>query len=110
LQTLEGIYLNGHPHQRLAGNLNISLEGINGSALLLAMQPIAAISSGSACSSAQTAPSHVLTALGRHPALAYASFRFGMGRSNRREDIERVADQFITQVRSLRSSPLLTYS
>lgn len=107
LQTLDGIHLNGHPQQRLAGNLNISIEGINGSALSLAMQPIAAISSGSACSSAHTAPSHVLTALGRSPALAYASFRFGLGRSNTLEDIERVAEAFIAQVQSHRSSPLL---
>lgn len=110
LQTLEGIYLNGHPSQRLAGNLNISLDGINGSALLLAMQPTAALSSGSACSSAQTTPSHVLTALGRSSDLAYASFRFGLGRSNTLTEIEQVADRFIEEVRSLRPASLLTYS
>ena len=110
LQTLEGIYLHGHPSQRLAGNLNISLEGINGSALLLAMQPTAALSSGSACSSAQTTPSHVLTALGRSSDLAYASFRFGLGRSNTLTEIEQAADRFIEEVRSLRPASLLTYS
>lgn len=64
LSQLPGIHLNGHPTLRLAGNLNISVEGVDGAALLLGLQPVMAVSSGSACSSATTAPSHVLTALG----------------------------------------------
>ena len=82
LKTLPGIHLNGHPTQRLAGNLNISVEGVDGSALLLGLQPTVALSSGSACSAASTAPSHVLTALGRNKKLAGASLRFGIGRFN----------------------------
>ncbi|HBY81100.1 MAG TPA: IscS subfamily cysteine desulfurase, partial [Cyanobacteria bacterium UBA11148] len=66
LSRLPGIHLNGHPTQRLSGNLNISVEGVDGSALLLGLQPVMAVSSGSACSSATVAPSHVLLALG-HP-------------------------------------------
>jgi cysteine desulfurase len=102
LQILDGIHLNGHPSQRLAGNLNLSLEGINGSALLQALQPIVALSSGSACASEQVTPSHVLTALGRSPALADASLRFGIGRANTQAEIDRVADHLITQVNTLR--------
>jgi cysteine desulfurase len=102
LQILDGIHLNGHPNQRLAGNLNISIEGINGSALLQALQPIVALSSGSACASEQATPSHVLTALGRTPALAYASLRFGIGRANTQADIDRVADHLIAQINALR--------
>jgi cysteine desulfurase len=102
LSQLPGIHLNGHPTQRLAGNLNITVEKVDGSALLLGLQPVMAISSGSACSSATTAPSHVLTALGHSEQLAYASVRFGIGRFNTQEEIDRVAEHFISTVQSLR--------
>jgi cysteine desulfurase len=102
LSPIEGIYLNGHPTQRLAGNLNISFEGVDGAALLLGLQSVMAVSSGSACSSTSTAPSHVLTALGHSEKLAYASIRFGIGRFNTEEEIEKVAQQVISTVQSLR--------
>ena len=103
LSQLSGIHLNGHPTQRLAGNLNISIEGVDGAALLLGLQPVMAVSSGSACSSTSTAPSHVLTALGHSEKLAYASLRFGMGRFNTAEQMDIVAQQVISTVQSLRS-------
>jgi cysteine desulfurase len=102
LSEIEGIVLNGSSTQRLAGNLNVSFTGINGAALMLALQPIVAVSSGSACSSAKTAPSHVLTALGHSKELAYASIRFGIGRFNTFDEIETVANHVIASVRSLR--------
>ena len=101
LSKLDHISLNGHPTQRLAGNLNVSFQGINGQALILALQPIVAVSSGSACSSAKTAPSHVLKALGHSHELAYASIRFGIGRFNTLEEIEIVAKHVLSSVRSL---------
>lgn len=107
LSVLEGIHLNGHPTQRLAGNLNISVEGVDGAALLLGLQPIMAVSSGSACSSTTTAPSHVLTALGHSEQLAYASVRFGIGRFNTAEEIERVAEHMISTIQSLRKQRTL---
>jgi cysteine desulfurase len=104
LSQLEGIQLNGHPTQRLPGNLNISVEGVDGSALLLGLQPTAAISSGSACSSTATTPSHVLTALGHSDKLAYASLRFGIGRFNTAEEIDKVAKEAIATIQSLRQA------
>jgi len=101
LQELDGVILNGHPTQRLAGNLNVSLPNIKGKSLMLALSPVVAVSSGSACSSAKTAPSHVLIALGLSPELAYASIRFGIGRFNTLEQIETVANHVISSVRSL---------
>ncbi|PZV16519.1 MAG: IscS subfamily cysteine desulfurase [Pseudanabaena sp.] len=101
LGELNGIVLNGHPTQRLAGNLNVSFRGINGAALMLALQPVVAVSSGSACTSAKTAPSHVLTCLGHSKELAYASIRFGIGRYNTFDEIEIVANHVIASVRSL---------
>ncbi|PZU98484.1 MAG: IscS subfamily cysteine desulfurase [Pseudanabaena sp.] len=103
LQELDQVILNGHSTQRLAGNLNVSFPNIKGNALMLALNPVVAVSSGSACSSAKTAPSHVLTALGLSPELAYASVRFGIGRFNTIEQIKTVADHVIASVRSLKS-------
>ncbi len=111
LQKLEGITLNGHLTKRLSGNLNVSIGGIDGSALLLGLKSTVAVSSGSACSSTKTTPSHVLTALGRSDKLAYASLRFGIGRFNNSAEIETVGQAVISTVKSFRKSesPNLSY-
>jgi len=101
LSELDRIILNGHPTQRLAGNLNVSFANVNGSALMLALQPVVAVSSGSACTSAKNAPSHVLSALGHSPELAKASIRFGIGRFNTLHEMETIANHVIASVRSL---------
>lgn len=107
LSQVPGIYLNGHLTQRLPGNLNISVEGVDGAALLLGLQPVMAVSSGAACSSAKTAPSHVLMALGRTETLAYASVRFGIGRFNTEEEIDRVGEYAIATISSLRQQAII---
>lgn len=104
LSTVGNIYLNGHPTQRLPGNLNVSVAGVDGQALLLGLQSVVAVSSGSACTSAEIKPSHVLTALGRSPELAFASLRFGIGRFNTADEIDRVAQQAIATIQSLRGA------
>ena len=107
ISQLKGIHLNGHPTQRLAGNLNVSIEGVDGSALLLGLQSVMAVSSGSACSSISTSASHVLTALGHSEKLAYASVRFGIGRFNTVEEINKVAEHFVSTVESLRKQAVI---
>ncbi|UBF23882.1 aminotransferase class V-fold PLP-dependent enzyme [Kovacikia minuta CCNUW1] len=102
LSQLEGIFLNGHPTLRLPGNLNVSISGVDGQALLLGVQPVMAVSSGSACTSAKIEPSHVLAALGLPDALAYASIRFGIGRFNTESEIDQAAAGMIATVRGLR--------
>jgi cysteine desulfurase len=104
LKPLSGVHLNGHPTQRLANNLNISVADVDGQALLLGLRTIAAISSGSACSSTSTAPSHVLKALGHSDELAYASLRFGIGRFNTMDEIDRVAASCRETITALRRS------
>ena len=104
LEPLSGIHLNGNFKRSLPNNLNISIEGVDGSALLLALQPTVAVSSGSACSSTSTSPSHVLTALGRDEKLAHASLRFGIGRYNTCEEIETVGETAIATIESLRQA------
>lgn len=109
LSQLEGIHLNGHPTQRLSGNLNISIEDVDGSALLLGLQSVVAVSSGAACSSVKTAPSHVLLALGHSEQLAYASVRFGIGRCNTAAEIDCIAQHTIATIQSLRQSQAATF-
>ncbi|MCU0570198.1 MAG: aminotransferase class V-fold PLP-dependent enzyme, partial [Oculatellaceae cyanobacterium Prado106] len=102
LQPLGGVSLNGHPQKRLAGNLNISVAGVDGQALLLGLQPTVAVSSGSACTSAKIEPSHVLQALGIPDDLAYASLRFGLGRFTTESDIDQVIEVTCKTVQALR--------
>ena len=102
LQTLDGMSINGDESQRLPGNLNLSVEGVDGQALAIGLQPFVAISSGSACTSAKIEPSHVLLSLGRSPQLAYASVRFGIGRFNTVEEIDQVIEGAIGVIKSLR--------
>jgi len=102
IKPLGGVTFNGHPSQRLAGNLNVSFAGLNGDRLLRALQPVVAVSSGSACTSAKATPSHVLRAIGRSDALARASIRFGLGRWTTIEEIDIVARQVCKVVPQLR--------
>lgn len=106
LQSLGGLHLNGHPTQRLPGNLNVSFEGVDGQALLLGLRGIVALSSGAACSTVSTAPSPVLKALGRGDDLAYASLRFGLGRFTTAGEIDQVAAGVVTTVQALRQATI----
>jgi cysteine desulfurase len=101
---LPGIVRNGDPARCLPGVLSVSFEGVDGPSLLVDLSADLAVSSGAACSSASPEPSHVLAALGRPPALAAATVRFGIGRFNRAEEIERAADCVVTAVLKLRKS------
>ena len=102
INTLDGIYLNGHFRDRLPGNLNISIEGVKGTSLLLALQPAIALSSGSACSASSANPSHVLIALGRSKNLAQASLRLALGRFTTSQEVDLAAEQIIKTIQSLR--------
>lgn len=101
---LDGLYLNGDLDQRLAGNLNVSFAGVDGAALMLGIRNTVALSTGSACSSANPKPSHVLTALGRSPALAKSSLRFGLGRGTTVEEIDIIGQCIVETVKALRQS------
>lgn len=90
-QTVHNVNLNGpaidNPQLRLAGNLNVSFSDVDGEALMMNMKEVA-VSSGSACSSANPKPSHVLQAIGLSGELARSSLRFGLGRFNTAEEVE----------------------
>jgi cysteine desulfurase len=104
--ALDEVYLNGHPMQRLPGNLNLSFAFVEGESLLMGLKDIA-VSSGSACTSATLEPSYVLRALGVGDDLAHTSIRFGLGRFNTDEEVDYVSDRVIREVTRLRDmSPL----
>ena len=106
MAALEESYLNGHPTDRLPGNLNISFAYVEGESLLMGMKDIA-LSSGSACTSATLEPSYVLRALGVGTELAHSSIRFGVGRFNSDEEIDYTIKKVIEIVTKLREmSPL----
>lgn len=92
---------NGHAQHCLPGTLNVSIPGVDGAALLLGLRSTVALSSGAACSSASTAPSHVLKALGHSDALAQASLRFGLGRFTTAAEIDTAAAAVVATVQAL---------
>lgn len=98
---LEGVHLNGHPQQRLSGNLNVSFDGVDGDAMMNGLHEIA-VSSGSACTSADPQPSHVLRAMGVSDQRTRASLRFGLGRFNTAEEIDRAIEVVAELVGRLR--------
>jgi cysteine desulfurase len=95
------IFLNGHPTQRLDGNLNISIMNADSESLLMRLGDIA-LSSGSACTSAALEPSYVLKALGLSRQLAQNSVRFGLGRFNTQAEVDFVSRRVIDEVMRLR--------
>ena len=100
LETLGGIHRNGAAAPRLAHNLNIWIEGVDGAALQRVLRPALALSSGSACSSGE--PSHVLQALGLSRQQAAAALRFGLGRRTSAAEIEAAAELVSAAITELR--------
>ena len=98
---LEDIHLNGHPEQRLPGNLNLCFAGVQSHALLMGLKSVA-VSTGSACDSESVKASHVLVAMGVPNELALTAVRFGLGRYNTAEEINVVAGEVVRIVNRLR--------
>ncbi len=105
--TLEEVRLNGASSPRHPGNLNLSFGYVDGAKLLVELCEVVSVSSGAACSSADTGPSYVLEAMGVPKDWAAASVRFGLGRSTSPEQVQRVGDAVTEIVHRLRErSPL----
>ncbi|RMG57967.1 MAG: IscS subfamily cysteine desulfurase [Gammaproteobacteria bacterium] len=103
---MEEVYVNGDLEHRVAGNLNISFNFVEGESLIMAVRDIA-VSSGSACTSASLEPSYVLRALGRNDELAHSSLRFSIGRYTTEEEIDFTIEHVRAAVEKLRElSPL----
>jgi cysteine desulfurase len=101
-RRVPSLRLNGPTENRLPGNLNLSFADVDGEALMMAMRDVA-VSSGSACSSANPEPSHVLLAMGIPEDAARASIRFGLGRFTTEDEIDYAVNAVATAVERLRS-------
>jgi cysteine desulfurase len=107
-KRIERCYLNGHPVKRLPNNVNFSVEYVEGESMLLRLDSFGiAASTGSACTSGDLEPSHVLLGIGRPHELCHGSIRLTLGRYNQEADIDRFLEVFPEIVRKLRAmSPL----
>src|SRR5690606_28139173 len=101
-EALPQIYLNGSVTKRVPHNLNLSFAGIEGEALMMALQGLA-LSSGSACNSASLEPSYVLQAICRDLQLAHSALSISLGRQTTEEQVQAALTEIITQVRRLRA-------
>ena len=93
MEAIPDVLLNGPPclDERLPGNLNISILGLQGESVLLRLDLAGiAASSGSACTAGSLDPSHVLTAIGRDTDTAHASLRLTLGWENTQEEVDEV--------------------
>ena len=108
-ERVDKAHLNGHPTQRLASNVNISFELVEGEPILLGLD-LSGIcaSSGSACSSASLEPSHVLLATGLTADLAQGSLRLTLGKDNTEDEVDTVLEMLPDLVSRLRAMPSLS--
>jgi cysteine desulfurase len=106
LTSIEEVYVNGDLEHRVAHNLNISFNFVEGESLIMAIKELA-VSSGSACTSASLEPSYVLRALGRSDELAHSSIRFTIGRYTTVEEVDFAINLIRGKIAKLRDlSPL----
>jgi cysteine desulfurase len=106
LKDIEQVFINGNLEHRVAQNLNISFNYVEGESLIMGIKGLA-VSSGSACTSASLEPSYVLRALGRSDELAHSSLRMTIGRFTTEEEIDFAVSTIKQNVARLRElSPL----
>lgn len=102
-------HLNGHPVQKLANNVNVTFEYIEGESLLLLLNAKGIFAStGSACNSTSLEPSHVLMACGVPHEIVHGSLRLSLGRMNTDNDVDRVLEAVPEIVQKLRNMSPLT--
>jgi cysteine desulfurase len=103
LERVDHVYLNGDAEHRLPNTLNLSFEHVESESLLIGLDfEGIAVSSGSACSSGSTEPSHVLLAMGIEPAVCQSALRISLGRETTEEDIRYTIDVLPGIVQRLR--------
>ena len=104
-QHIPDFKINGSLEKRLPGNCNISFKNINAANLLLKLDNFnICTSAGSACSTGQASPSHVLTAIGLSPELAFGTLRVTFGIENTKEDVDFLVKVLYQSIEELRNS------
>ncbi|GAX90353.1 cysteine desulfurase family protein [Effusibacillus lacus] len=100
LSRIPGCVINGDPDNSLPTHLNISIERIEGQALMLELDRLGfSTSSGSACSSTDSEPSYVLLAMGKSREVALESLRISMGRTTTEQSVDQLADALVQVVK-----------
>ena len=102
LTSLPGVLLNGHPRQRVAHILSVSVTGVEGESLHYGLRDLA-VSAGSACATDGDEPSLVLRSLGRSDQLARSTVRFSLGRQTTEDEIDFAIERFSEVIGQLRS-------
>jgi len=103
LEKIDNVKLNGDLEQRLSNNLNVSIVGVEGEALLLGLDMVGvAVSTGSACSSGSLKPSHVLMSLGLSHEESHGSLRISLSKDNTKEEIEYFVKKLVELVEKYR--------
>ena len=104
VDAVPDIFINGNDAPRLPGTTNISFPGVDGEALLFSMDTEGiAVSTGSACTTGEVEPSHVLIAMGREPKVAQGSLRFSLGWGTTDEGVEHILRVLPPVVKRLRT-------
>ena len=105
LKRIPNVKVNGHPKDRLPNTLNMSFSFVDGESIMMGLDTKGiAVSTGSACSSGSTEPSHVLTAMGRSARDALGSVRFSLGRESTLEDMDTTVEALFEVVSRLRAN------
>jgi cysteine desulfurase len=103
MERVDEVHLNGNTQSRLPNTLNLSFAHVESESLLIGLDFAGiAVSSGSACSSGSTEPSHVLLAMGIEPTMCQSAIRISLGRENTEDDIDYALDVIPDVVRRLR--------
>jgi cysteine desulfurase len=105
-QAIENVAFNGHPQSNLPGSLHASFLGVQAEALILKLQDVVAVSTGSACTTAEPEPSHVLLAMGFNDDRLHTSVRFGLSRFNTESEVQVVISEVTHAVAQLRQLQL----
>ena len=104
-EKIPDIYINGTMERRLPGNINISFKDLNSGELLLRLDEVGICASGgSACSSKEASPSHVLTAIGLPSELSKGALRLTFGDYNTKEDVEYLVENLVRIVEEMRKA------
>ncbi len=108
IAAVSDVTLNGHPDRRIPGTANLAFHYVEGESVVLALDMEGfAVSTGSACTTDSAEPSHVLSAMGVPANVAQGSVRFGLGRANTEDDVDRLLEVLPGIVQRLRAiSPL----
>ncbi len=105
LMAMDGVTLTGHPDERLANNVSVLVEGVEGGDLVAALDLEGVeVSTGSACTSGSTEPSHVLLAMGIDQELAHGSIRITIGPETTPSDVDRTLEVFTAVLPRMRAS------